>query len=301
MNDNNHKFTLNTYITRSKHEFYEEKKMKKITINKKIGEGAYGVIFLLNNDHVIKIFKNSILNNVNLNETSFLIPIKNENRELSFFFKYIDNKKENNYIINLYSIGIIRDSIIDNSNHYEINSYFIILPYCIPFYSNFSIYNCPLLYKEGGINFTINVMKRLLEISNFLETKYNMINMDLKLNNFMFPKKTKNLNNLIMIDFSITKNKTKRNNKYMIENKYYIWPYMENIPLEYVPSYSICINGLELLFGYDEVTQLPNTRKINYFLKIIEKKNKNAYTVFLNGIVKKTNTSNFIKLIEKFS
>ena len=141
-------------------------------------------------------------------------------------------------------------------------------------------------------------MKRLLQISEFLENNYNMINVDFKLKNFMFPEKTKNINNLIMIDFSIIKNKSKK--KYSIENKYYIWPYNENVLLEYIPPYSICINGLELLFGYDEVTQLPNKNKMNYFLKNIEKKNKNAHTIFYNGIVKKINTNNFSKLISSF-
>jgi hypothetical protein len=141
-------------------------------------------------------------------------------------------------------------------------------------------------------------MKRLLQISEFLENNYNIVNIDFKLKNFMFPEKTKNINNLIMIDFSIIKNKSKK--KYSIENKYYIWPYNENVLLEYIPPYSICINGLELLFGYDEVMQLPNKNKMNYFLKNIEKKNKYAYTIFYNGIVKKINSNNFSKLISSF-
>jgi hypothetical protein len=48
--------------------------------------------------------------------------------------------------------------------------------------------------KKNGIIFTVNVMKRLLEISQYLETKYNLINLDFKLNNFMFSKKNNDLN-----------------------------------------------------------------------------------------------------------
>ena len=291
-------FVLNTFILRSNDKEYDENKMKKITVKKKIGEGNYGLVFLLDNNHVIKIFKNSTLNNTVLNESSFLLPLKNENRELIFYFKYISNKKENNFIINLYGIGLIKDTLIDNNQTYDINSYFIILPYCISFYNNFNLYNSALLHKNNGLNFTLNVMKRLLQISEFLENNYNMINVDFKLKNFMFPEKTKNINNLIMIDFSIIKNKSKK--KYSIENKYYIWPYNENVLLEYIPPYSICINGLELLFGYDEVMQLPNKNKMNYFLKNIEKKNKYAHTIFYNGIVKKINSINFSKLISSF-
>jgi hypothetical protein len=291
-------FVLNTFILRSNDSEYDENKMKKIIVVKKIGEGNYGLVFLLNNNHVIKIFKNSTLTNTILNESSFLLPIKNENRELIFYYKYINNKKESNFIINLYGIGLIKDTLIDNNQTYDINSYFIILPYCISFYNNFNLYNSALLYKNNGLNFTLNVMKRLLQISEFLENNYNIVNIDFKLKNCMFPEKTKNLNNLIMIDFSIIKNKSKK--KYSIENKYYIWPYNENVLLEYIPPYSICINGLELLFGYDEVMQLPNKNKMNYFLKNIEKKNKNAHTIFYNGIIKKMNSNNFSKLISSF-
>lgn len=294
----NQVFVLNTFILRSNDSEYDENKMKKIIVVKKIGEGNYGLVFLLNNNHVIKIFKNSTLTNNILNESSFLLPIKNENRELIFYYKYINNKKESNFIINLYGIGLIKDTLIDNNQTYDINSYFIILPYCISFYNNFNLYNSALLYKNNGLNFTLNVMKRLLQISEFLENNYNIVNIDFKLKNCMFPEKTKNLNNLIMIDFSIIKNKSKK--KYSIENKYYIWPYNENVLLEYIPPYSICINGLELLFGYDEVMQLPNKNKMNYFLKNIEKKNKNAHTIFYNGIIKKMNSNNFSKLISSF-
>jgi hypothetical protein len=289
-------FSINTFILRSNNDDYYENKIKKIIVKKKIGEGSYGLVFLLNNNHVIKIFKNSTLKNTILNESSFLLPIKNENRELIFYYKYINNKKENNFIINLYAIGLIKDTIIDKSENYETNSYFIILPYCISFYNNFNIYNSALLHKNNGLNFTLNVMKRLVQISEFLETNYNIINIDFKLNNFMFSEKSKNLNNLIMIDFSIIKNKSKK--KYNIENKYYIWPYNENVSLEYIPPYSICINGLELLFGHDEVIQLPNKNKMNYFLKNIQNKNSYAHTIFYNGIVKKINSINFLKLFE---
>lgn len=292
-------FNIPTLIIKSNHNNYKENTNKKIILKQNLGEGSYGLVFLLDNNHVIKIFKNSISTNILKNETNFLIPINNENRELLFYYKYIKSKKMvNNYIINIYAIGIIKDIFEYNSILYNKNSYFIILPYCISFYNNFNLYNSALLYKNNGLNFTLNVMKRLLQISEFLENNYNIVNIDFKLKNFMFPEKTKNLNNLIMIDFSIIKNKSKK--KYSIENKYYIWPYNENVLLEYIPPYSICINGLELLFGYDEVMQLPNKNKMNYFLKNIEKKNKNAHTIFYNGIVKKMNSNNFSKLISSF-
>ena len=288
-------FILKIYILRSSNDNYIENKYKKIKIIKKIGEGSYGLVFLLNNDHVIKIFKNSTLKNTILNETNYLIPVKNENRELIFYYKYIDEKKENNYIIELYSIGLIQDSIIDNKTKIELNSYFIILPLCRPFYNTFNIHNTPLINKKNGINFTLKVMKRLIQISEFLENKYNIINLDFKLNNFMFKNKSNNLENLVMLDFSITKKKTKI--KYNIDNNYYIWPNNNNISIEYFPPYSTCINGLELLFGYKSIINIKNENKLESYLKIIKEKDKNIYDIFFNGLILKINTENFLKLL----
>jgi len=283
-------FTLKILILKSSHKSYIENKIKKININKKIGEGSYGIIYLIDNNHVIKIFKQSTIDNTKLNESNYLIPIKNENRELMFYFKYIDDKKENNYIINLFSIGIIKDKIIDN-NILDLNSYFIILPLCIPFYKKYNILNVPLIYKQHGIFFTLKIMKRLVEISLFFEKKYNYINLDFKLNNFMFLDKKDDIDNLVMLDFSIIKKKTKT--KYNIDNNYYIWPNSNNVLVENIPSYSTCINGLELLFGHNSIR---NNNKINYYLNII-KKNKQLYNIFYNGLILKINTDTFMKLL----
>jgi hypothetical protein len=138
-------------------------------------------------------------------------------------------------------------------------------------------------------------MKKLVEISLFLENKYNLINLDFKLNNFMFNKKTNNLNDLIMIDLSIVKKKSFKK-KYDNEIKYYIWPDENPQILEHIPSYSICINGLELLFGYDEIKLFPNKNKIIKLLKIIELKNNNVYYIFYNGLILKSNTKKFLEL-----
>lgn len=290
-------FNLNTFILQSNNNHYKEKEYKNLTIKKKIGEGAYGLVFLIDNDHVIKIFKNSTYKNTILNESNYLLPIENENRELIFFYKYVDKKIENNFIINLYAIGVIRDLIMDNSIKLDINSYFIILPLCIPFYEVFNLWNVPLINEKNGINFTLNVMKRLVDISIFLEKKLNVINLDFKLNNFLFSKKSNNLNdfnNLIMIDFSIIKKYSKK--EYESNNLYYIWPESKLIKIENIPSYSISVNALELLFGNKEIISLPNNNKINNFLKEIEKKNKKLHKILYYGLILKINTENFLKL-----
>jgi len=290
---NNNSFTLKAIILKSSHSDYSEQKYKKIIIKKKIGEGAYGIVFLIQNDHVIKIFKNSTQSNTIFDESNYLIPIKNENRELIFFFKYTNQENnEKNYIVNLYAIGTIKDKIIDNSNIIDFNSYFIILPLCTPFYNKYKIFNKTLIKKKNVIKFTINIIKRLLKISQYLETKHNLINLDFKLNNFMFSKKNNDLNNLIMLDFSIVKKNTKK--KYNINNKYYIWPNGTNL-IENIPSYSICINGLELLFGYNNIFNLSNN--LNNYLKIIKDKDKNIYNIFNNGLIIKISTDKLLKLI----
>lgn len=290
-------FTLNTFIINSTHEDYQENKNKKLMIKKKIFEGSYGMIFLLNNDHVIKIFKNSTQNNTILDESNYLLPLVNENRELIFFYKYKNDNADKNFIISLYCIGILKDIIIDKDIKLDVNSYFVILPYCIPFYEIFNVYNLSLLNYKNGITFSLNVMKRLIEISEFFKKKYDLVNLDFKLNNFMFDKKINNLNNLIMIDFGIIKKKNKK--KYDIIDKYYIWPDSNNIQLSYLQSYSICINGLELLFGKDQVINLPNIIKINSFLNILKKTNKSLYKIFYNGLITKINIKKLLILINK--
>jgi hypothetical protein len=293
---NKNSFSIKTIILKSNHEYYEESKYKKLNIINKLGEGSYGFVFLLDNTHVIKIFKNSNDKNTILIESNYLLPIQNENRELIFYYKYKNQKKEHNYIINLYSIGIIRDKIIDKNKNIELNSYFIILPYCIPFYNIYNILNKPLINNKNGINFTLNVMKRLSEISKFFELKYGYINLDFKLNNFMFSKNSSDLNDLIMIDFSIIKNSINKK-IYNINNKYYIWPYGNNINIDNIIPYSISVNGLELLFGYNKLKDFPNKDKINKFLKIIHSKNIKLYNIFYNCLYLNYNIDNLIKSI----
>ena len=194
---------------------------------------------------------------------------------------------------------MITDKYLDKN--IEMNNYFIILPYCIPFYNIYNFWNRPLINEPQGVNFTVNVMKRLLEISQYLETKYEYVNLDFKLNNFMFSKNSYSLEDLVMIDFSILKKKIKNSNQDInINRQYYLWPIGKNIVLENIPAYSISVNGLELLFGHNKVLDFPNETKIKNFLKIIKTKNKELYTIFHNSLELKINTNNLLKLINLF-
>ena len=270
---------------------YKENQKLKIEVVKHLGEGQYGIVFLLANLDVIKIFKNSCLDNTILDESNYLLPTKYENRELMFFLKYIKDKPSK-YIVNIYAIGIIKNIYKDINKDINKDSYFIILPYCIPFYNIYNVCNNPLINMPNGIKFTLSIMKNLLKISKFLEDQYNLINLDFKISNLMFNKEDKNL---IILDFSIVKKKS--NKKYNFKNKYYIWPFNTEMLLENLPSYSICINGLELLFVKDNIRNIYSD-KIIYYLDILKKnKELKIYNIFLNGLILKINTVDLIRLM----
>jgi len=312
----NQKIAVSTYIFKSTHNNYTERKIMKLILKDKIGEGAYGIVYNIETksieEHVIKIFKRPTIDNLILKESSNLIPLETENREILFYYKYINSKNyENNYIISAYAIGILKSSLKTPSMTIHKNNYFIILPKCIPFYEIFGIYNKPLINEKNGFIFTLTIMNRLLKASNYLEKIYDLTNLDLKLNNFMFPLKSNNLNDIVMLDFSIIKKKSKNkgDNIYYTDKKYYIWP-LSPIVLDYIPSYSICINGIELLFGNNKIRNIcegDNKKRlntINGFLNIIKKydnyKNKPVYNIFYNGLIIKITTIELIILINNF-
>ena len=79
----------------------------KIKINKKVGEGTYGLVYEINKNMVIKVFKNYTNLNENKDDKK-IIPNKNENRELNFFISYLKSNVKNSYIIDINAIGIIK-------------------------------------------------------------------------------------------------------------------------------------------------------------------------------------------------
>lgn len=287
---------VKVYILHSTKTEYVEQKNMNIELQEKIGEGSYGIVFLMNNKHVIKIFKNSVFDKTVLIESDSLLPHKNENRELMFFLNYIKEKTKKNMIIDIYAIGVLKDILKYNNETIYKNNYFIILPFCIPFYKMFSIWNKPLINTKNGFLFTLTVMKRLLDISLFLEKKYNLINLDFKFDNYMFTDKKENIKKLTLLDFSIVKKKNKK--KYDFYKKYFIWPNSKkDFLLENIPSYSICINGLELLFGIDKIINFFQEKYLENYLKIIKAKNKNIYNIFYQGLFVYVNSENLLLMI----
>jgi hypothetical protein len=177
---------LTCYILYSKSSNYLINKYYKLHLLEKIGEGSYGIIYEINKNYVIKIFKNSLItNNIN-DETDSIVPLNNENREISFFISYLKtNTKNTNFIIDVKSIGILVDDYNINNLIVKKNSFFMILPSCISIYKLLHLWKNPLINNKDGIEIVLNIMKRLIDIQIFLYNNYNIINLDIKIDNFM--------------------------------------------------------------------------------------------------------------------
>ena len=286
---------LTCYILYSKSNNYLINKYYKLKLLEKIGEGNYGLIYEISKNYVIKIFKNSLItNNIN-DESESIIPLNNENREISFFISYLKNKTINtNFIIDVKSIGILVDDYTINNLIIKKNSFFMILPSCISIYKLLNLWKTPLINNKDGIEIVLNIMKRLIDIQLFLYNNYNIINLDIKTDNLMIEKKNKLIiDNIINIDLGLIK--TKNNNTYQFDCKYTIWPTSENIKLEKIPSYSICINGLEILLGKEFIEKNKKMNLIDklYFLK----NNDEVYNIFYNGLLLKLNLKQLLVLI----
>ena len=279
------------YLYYSNLKEFKKNSYYKIITKKKIGEGSYGYVYEINPSIVIKIFKHPTYLNKN---TQQLIPSKNENRELDFFMNYL---KYYNYhkspIIKIKGIGLIKSS---STKQYQYNDrYCLFLPYCLPISKLIYQYKIPFIKLDEGKLLTLEFMKKLLEIELYLNNQLNITNLDIKLNNYMIEKnKDLKIENIIGIDFGLIK---KRNNeKYLFETKYFIWPYKKELKLDYLPSYSVCINGLILLFGKNENIPLNNTKKYLEHLK----DDDDYYKIFYNGLLLKIKTKDLFELINKY-
>lgn len=351
-------FSSNVQIILSKNKVIYPEKMIKLYFESEIGEGSYGIVYKSNN-FAIKIFKNCTLGHIDLSSNEpELLPKNNENRELLFYFELLKknmniNKHSINHILQPYAIGILKEEIkysipkLDDNNHLNTqlannvkikdNTYFVILPLCIPFYKVVPIKNNNLIEVEYstkhfvniinnsspkisfGIYFVLNIMKYLCIASTYLEDEFKIYNLDFKINNIMFLK-NENLEyeDLIVIDFGLIKHTLNINNiihnnnlkkyspifessifdySHSTSQKYFIWPYSGTALISQIPSYSICIIGLELLFGKKEIEKLPSyrlTRKLIEKLRLVD---NNLYNIFYEAIIIKINTKKLLSYI----
>lgn len=333
-------FSLNSSILLSKNnnEFQEDKELR-LHITKDLGEGSYGKVFELNDQYAIKIFKQCTLGNVDLSSTEdSVLPSNEENRELQFYFEMLKKNKLNqslsvHYILQPYAIGYTKEEITYKSK-FEIHSYFVILPLCIPFYKLLPIKNIELLSLQKpnelfqnilldtmininnqndnifGILFVLNIMKKICKASIYLEEEFKIYNLDFKISNIMFLKTSQkkkdlnDLNDLIVIDFGLIKHIQDLNSifdyEHLIQQKYFIWPYSGTTLISNIPSYSICINGLELLLGKKEIEKLPSYRIIKKNILKLKNIDHNLYIIFYEGLINKCNTQKLLFLIQKY-
>jgi hypothetical protein len=102
------------------------------------------------------------------------------------------------------------------------------------------------------------------------------------------------INNIINIDFSLIKRKNQ--NSYNLHYDYDYWPKGENIKLEKIPAYSLCVNGLEILFGKPNNASVKNKNKVEDQLSLL-KNNQDVYNIFYNGLLLKVNLKQLLSLI----
>ena len=135
-------------------------------------------------------------------------------------------------------------------------------------------------------------MKRLIEIELYLNENFKITNIDIKLNNYMILNTKKlDINNILAIDFGLIL-KNKKNVKYNINTNYYIWPKGKDINLNYISTYAICINGLILFLGENNMKNLSlkdNLKKI--------KDDNEFYNIFYNLLLLKINYNYLYNLI----
>lgn len=264
----------------------------KIKINKKVGEGTYGLVYEINKNMVIKVFKNYTNLNENKDDKK-IIPNKNENRELNFFISYLKSNVKNSYIIDINAIGIIK--FITGNKLKIINNYCIILPNCYSIVKLINLWKMPLIKNKDGKELVLKFMKRLVEIELFLNDKFKITNLDIKLNNYMIQKNKKlDINNILAIDFGLIV-KMKDDIKYNFNTNYYIWPKGKDINIEYVSSYSLCINGLILYLGETKIKNSSLKDNLNYLKNDVE-----FYNIFYNGLLLKIKCSELYLLIKNY-
>ncbi len=331
--ENKNNQILKICIIESKIGKYKTNQIYEINIINKLGSGSYGVVFDMENNLVIKIFYNSILGRTCFEEKECIIPYKNENRELSFYFKLMKENPMNhisNHVISPLVIGYIKNDLqYSQKDNFKKDSYFVIMPLCIPFHKYYKIKNNPLIDVEDSLPFIREFTKKVLGASIYMENKFNIINLDFKLTNIMYIQNNTVLDefekelktdenedkkeeldkyhkNLMVLDFSLIKKKEK--DKYFKfddwdkkngEFTYYLWPKEEDkFQLSHIPSYSIGINLLELLLGKDKVTKLPNNILIKDYLKKISKKYKKTALFLEKCLLEKSTSQQSYQLIE---
>ncbi len=314
---------LDIFVTDSILENFPKNTQNSIHIKRRLGIGSYGSVFDIGNNMVIKIFFHSCVNKTIFDEKKCIIPYKNENRELVLYLKMIQDSSEEHkkhHIIYPLFIGYTLNKFIyDDDMEFKEKTYFVVLPLCIPFYKFYKIRDIPLIDIDLGYKFVIEYAYKLLLASHYIENKYKIINLDLKMSNIMYLKlnseerkvfdlnesfKNKFHNLLLTLDFSIIKHHYDSNTLFIVEefihnnDSYYLWPHNnDQFKIIHIPSYSVAINVIELLLGLTISHKLPNIELLNNCLEKIKIKFNDIYEFLNKCLIQRSTTYESLQFI----
>ena len=255
-------------------ELYKTKEKKHIHIIEKIGEGSHGIVFLIENNHVIKIYKNSIAGLTKLKESTSILPDECENREIQLFFKIIQYNIKHENIIQPYSIGIISNELLHNDIIIKKGTYYSIMPY----YKK--------LEKNSLIKYNlIDMITEIIQSEMNLEKYLNVFHLDIKMENLVIHNEK-----LMLIDYNLTKSITYENMP--INTNHFNTD--KNCKLKLIPLYYIFLLIISILFKTKKI-YINDTLLINYLFILSQKLNNDMYTIIYNGLALKYDISEFNK------
>lgn len=328
----------NVFMIDSKIDKYKANENYKCTFYQKLGSGSYGVVYDIGDGCVVKIFFHSILGKTHFEERPSVIPYKNENRELAFYFRLMkeDIKKHiENHLLPPLGIGYLTEEMKLDKYIFEKYSYFVILPLCIPFHKIFKIRNHPLLHHKDGKRFVFEFMYKLLKANQYLEREYQMIHLDIKLTNIMYlydssfqlfskddiitPKSKEVKNSLsfqfhekmILLDYSLIKKKFQSNGNevpFILDEfdkkngnfQYYIWPNEnENDKIGHIPTYSLGISVIEILLGKERAIQSPNIENRITMIEDIYDKYDDIGYILKKALIEKITIDEMFRMVKE--
>jgi serine/threonine protein kinase len=250
----------------SNDEHYKFRENKTIKIVEKIGEGSIGLVFLLDNGHVLKIYKNSVASLTKLKESHSILPKPNENREIQLFFKIIRYKIKGVGIVQPYSLGTISKEFVFNETIIKNGTYFSVLP----FYEKI---NRDVLVKYN----LLDLIKEIIESELNIEKHLQVFHLDIKLENLVL-----NNGKLMLIDYNLTKSIS--SGDMALDTNHFNTD--KNCKLKLIPLYYVFLLVISLLFNTKKV-YFNDYVLVNYLFILSKKLDSCIYLIIYNGLALK--------------
>jgi len=235
----------------------------KLKIKEKIGEGSLGLVFLLENGDILKIYKNSVAGSAKLIESKSILPEKNENREIQLFFKIIKFKINEEGIVKPLSLGIVYNELVFEDTVICKDTYYSILP----FYEKVSK---EILVKYNLYDLILEIINSELSIEKYLRVYH----LDITLENLvMYDDK------LMLIDYNLTK--SIGSGEQSVNSNHFNTD--ERCKLKLIPLYYIFLLIISLLFNTKKI-YFNDKLLVNYLYILSKKLKKNVYSLIYNGL-----------------